>query len=290
LPIVLTIAGSDSGGGAGIQADLKTFEAHGCFGISALAALTAQNTQGVTAIHVPPVDFLQAQLEALFQDFAISAVKMGMLGSADVVRTVAIALRNYLAGKAIPVVLDPVMVSTSGHRLLQADAHAALVDELFPLATALTPNLPEAEALLGHPLPAHTSDAAMLPALHNLRALAPQAAVLLKGGHNPQPDTRQVCDYLLMPDGQLHTYAAPHLTLPQPAHGTGCTLSSAIAANLAHGFALPEAVRRAKAYVWHALRLSPPDVGHGNRPLRHALAGFGPTHPVPDPPALAETL
>ena len=173
---VLTIAGSDSGGGAGIQADLKTFAAHGLHGLSAIAALTAQHTRGVTAVHVPPVAFLRAQIDACFDDFRIGAVKLGMLANKQVIDAVADALERH---RPAFIVLDPVMVATSGARLLEPDALDALRTRLFPLATILTPNIPEAELLLGQRI---DDDAAAEAALEALRALGTQA-LLLKGGH-----------------------------------------------------------------------------------------------------------
>ncbi|KAF1692473.1 bifunctional hydroxymethylpyrimidine kinase/phosphomethylpyrimidine kinase [Pseudoxanthomonas koreensis] len=238
---VLTIAGSDSGGGAGIQADLKTFAAHGVHGLSALAALTAQHTRGVTAVHVPPLDFLDAQIDACFDDFRIGAVKLGMLASADVIEAVARALERH---RPAHVVVDPVMVATSGARLLQEDALHALRTRLLPLATVLTPNLPEAELLLGWKI---DDLAAMSAAAAALRALG-APAVLLKGGHLAGPG--EVVDILADAEGEQRT-AHPRLRLE--AHGTGCTLASAIAANLARGLPLREACAAATGYVHAAL-------------------------------------
>src|SRR5690606_25856609 len=216
---VLTIAGSDSGGGAGIQADLKTFAAHGVHGLSALAALTAQHTRGVTAVHVPPLDFLDAQIDACFEDFRIGAVKLGMLASAEVIEAVARALERH---RAPHVVVDPVMVATSGARLLESAALDALRGRLLPLATVLTPSLPEAELLLGRPIPDLDS---MPQAADALRALG-SPAVLLKGGH--LSGTGEVVDILADAAGQQRT---AHPRLQGEAHGTGCTLASAVAAN-----------------------------------------------------------
>jgi len=239
---VLTIAGSDSGGGAGIQADLKTFAAHGVHGLSALAALTAQHTRGVTGVHVPPTGFLRAQIDACFDDFRIGAVKLGMLASATVIEAVAGALERH---RPPHVVLDPVMVATSGARLLEEDALEALRTRLLPLATVLTPNLPEAELLLGREI---GSLAAMAEAASALRALG-APAVLLKGGH--LPGTGDVVDILVDAEGERRT-AHPRLALD--AHGTGCTLASAVAANLARGLPLREACAAAVDYVHAALR------------------------------------
>ena len=237
----LTIAGSDSGGGAGIQADLKTFAAHGVHGLSVLAALTAQHTRGVTAVHVPPTPFLDAQIDACFEDFRIGAVKLGMLASAEVIETVARALERH---RPPHVVLDPVMVATSGARLLQADALAALRTRLLPLATVVTPNLPEAELLLGHAIGDRT---AMSQAATALRALGAPAA-LLKGGH--LAGNGAVVDILADAQGQQHS---THPRLNVDAHGTGCTLASAIAANLARGLPLRAACTAATDYVHAAL-------------------------------------
>ena len=237
---VLTIAGSDSGGGAGIQADLKTFAAHGLHGLSAIAALTAQNTQGVRAVQVPPPALLRAQIDACFADFRIGAVKLGMLANARVIHAVADALEAH-AAKCV--VLDPVMVASSGARLLQPGALAALQQRLLPLATVLTPNIPEAELLLGHPI---ADGEAAEAALVELLALG-APAVLLKGGHLPG---RKLIDRL--DDGwQLHEFEHPRLRVE--GHGTGCTLASAIAANLALGRKLPEACAAAADYVHGAL-------------------------------------
>ena len=239
---VLTIAGSDSGGGAGIQADLKTFAAHRVHGLSAIAALTAQHTRGVTAVHVPDLGFLRAQIDACFDDFAIGAVKLGMLANAAVIETVADALERH---RPPQVVLDPVMVATSGARLLEPEALAALRARLLPLAGVITPNLPEAELLLGRPIP---DQAAMREAIAGLRAMGANA-VLLKGGH--LRDDGDVVDYLGDDQG-VHAIAHPRLRLE--AHGTGCTLASAVAANLARGRSLRESCVAAADYVHAALR------------------------------------
>ena len=238
----LTIAGSDSGGGAGIQADLKTFAAHRVHGLSAIAALTAQHTRGVSAVHVPDPGFLRAQIDACFDDFRIGAVKLGMLANAAVIDTVAAALEHY---RPAWIVLDPVMVATSGARLLEPDALAALRERLLPLATVITPNLPEAELLLGAAI---GDQAAMRDAIVALRALGAKA-VLLKGGHLPGVD--DVVDYLGDERG-LHAIAHPRLQLE--AHGTGCTLASAVAARLALGQDLHAACDGAADYVHAALR------------------------------------
>lgn len=238
----LTIAGSDSGGGAGIQADLKAFAAHGVHGLSAIAALTAQHTRGVTAVHVPPVEFLRAQIDACFDDFNIGAVKLGMLATAEVIHAVADALQTH---GPVPLVVDPVMVATSGARLLAEDALEALRTRLLPQATVLTPNIPEAELLSGMRI-ASAVDAEQ--ALERLRATGAKA-VLLKGAH--LDEGAQVVDRYRDADGAtLFT----HPRLPIEGHGTGCTLASAVAANLCLGLPAAQATAEAVAYVGRALR------------------------------------
>ncbi len=248
----LTIAGSDSGGGAGIQADLKTFAAHDVHGLSAIAALTAQHTRGVTAVHVPPVAFLRAQIDACFEDFDIGAVKLGMLANARAIHAVADALDHH---RPRALVLDPVMVATSGAKLLEDAALDALRTRLLPLATVITPNIPEAELLLGHAI---ADDEAAEAALVELLALDCRA-VLLKGGHLPGGGA--MVDRF--DDGQaLLEFEHPRLDVE--GHGTGCTLASAIAANLCRGLPLREACASATDYVHGALR-------HARRPgLGHA--------------------
>lgn len=241
-PCALTIAGSDSGGGAGIQADLKTFAAHGVHGLSAIAALTAQHTRGVTAVHVPPVAFLRAQVDACFDDFAIGAVKLGMLADASVIACVA----DALAAHAPPhLVVDPVMVATSGARLLELDALEAVRTLLLPRATVLTPNVPEAELLLGRGI--RTAADADRAASDLLAAGA--RAVLLKGGHLDEGEV--VVD-------RYRDGGAPvdivHPRIAVDGHGTGCTLASAIAAQLCLGHAPADACRLATDYVARALR------------------------------------
>src|SRR5690606_9840270 len=241
-PSALTIAGSDSGGGAGIQADLKTFAAHGVHGLSAIAALTAQHTRGVTAVHVPPVAFLRAQLDACFDDFRIGAVKLGMLATAEVIHAVADALEAH---RPPHVVLDPVMVATSGAKLLADDALDAMRTRLLPLATVLTPNMPEAELLLGHPI---ADAAAAEGALAELRAMGP-AAVLLKGGHLDEGAV--VVDRYADAAGTLRF---EHERRRLDGHGTGCTLASAVAANLCLGLSPRDACAAATDYIATALR------------------------------------
>ncbi|MDV3469078.1 bifunctional hydroxymethylpyrimidine kinase/phosphomethylpyrimidine kinase [Stenotrophomonas sp. C3(2023)] len=239
----LTIAGSDSGGGAGIQADLKAFAAHRVHGLSAIAALTAQNTRGVSAVHVPPIEFLQAQIEACFADFQIHVVKLGMLANAEVIRAVADALERH---RPAHVILDPVMVATSGARLLEESALQAMRERLLPLATLVTPNTPEAELLVGRSI-TDADDAERAAALLLEQGAA---AVLLKGGHLQEGD--RVIDRFY--DG-VSSEEYRHARLPVDAHGTGCTLASAIAAQLCNGLTLANACEAAIDYVARGLRL-----------------------------------
>lgn len=259
---VLTIAGSDSGGGAGIQADLKTFAALGCYGMSAITALTAQNTQGVTAIHGVPPDMLAAQIDAVLNDIGAQAVKIGMLHAPDIVHTVAAAIERH---HMTQVVLDPVMVSATGARLIEAEAVQALVTALFPRASLITPNLDEAALLLGRPVQAVAD---MAPAAQALLALGARA-VLLKGGHLKG---QQVHDLLLVRGAEpLHMCSARLAT--RNLHGAGCTLSSAIAAHLARGLGLSDAVQAARHYVQQALAAGATvQTGEGVGPLNHGFA------------------
>ncbi len=259
---VLSIAGSDSGGGAGIQADLKTFAALGCYGMTAITAITAQNTQGVRAIHGIPPDMLRAQIDAVVEDIGVDAVKIGMLHSPEVVQVVADAIRRH---RLPHVVLDPVMVATSGDRLTTSETVQMLVRELFPLAELVTPNLDEAALLLGRPLAgAHALDAAA-QALLDLGA----PAALLKGGHLPGDD---VVDVLAQAGGRIHRLASQRIATHN-GHGTGCTLSSAIAAHLALGLPLVQAVEAARAYILGAIAAGAAvRTGHGHGPLNHGYA------------------
>jgi len=257
--IALTIAGSDSGGGAGIQADLKTFSALGVYGATVIAALTAQNTRGVSAVLDVPAAFVSAQMDAVFSDLAVGAVKLGMLGNAAVVDAVAQGLARR---REIPVVLDPVMVATSGDRLLTPDAVEALRTRLLPLAVVVTPNIPEAAALLDAP-EAVTEDEMVRQAE---RLLARGAkAVLMKGGHGKAAESAD----LLVTTTAMVRFAAARIDT-RNTHGTGCTLAAAIAAGLAKGQDLTDAVRNAKDYVTAAIsaadRLA---VGHGHGPVHH---------------------
>jgi hydroxymethylpyrimidine/phosphomethylpyrimidine kinase len=257
-PVVLTIAGSDSSGGAGIQADLKTFAALGVYGASAITALTAQNTRGVTALHEVPADFVAAQIDAVFSDLDVAAVKVGMLGNAAIIEAVAAALKRHSARN---VVLDPVMVATSGERLLQSDALDAL-RKLISGVRVLTPNLPEAAALLD--VPPARDEAEMQTQAQKLLALGPRA-VLVKGGHGAGSES---VDILVEAAGSTR-FTAPRIATKNT-HGTGCTLASAVAAGLAKGLPLDEAVRQAKAYVSAAIAAADRlNVGSGRGPLHH---------------------
>jgi hydroxymethylpyrimidine/phosphomethylpyrimidine kinase len=256
----LTIAGSDSGGGAGIQADLKTFAAHGVYGTTAITAVTAQNTLGVTAVVALPADIITAQIEAVASDIGIDAVKTGMLANAAIVEAVAAALDTL----ELPfVVVDPVMIAKSGDRLLEDDAVAAIKSELLRRAFVVTPNIPEAEVLSGMTIatPADAREAA-----RRIHGLGP-GAVIVKGGHLAGPE---VID--LIYDGhQFHELRGPRIE-SRHTHGTGCTFSAAIAANLALGRSLKESAERAKHYVTRAIRHGLA-IGHGHGPLDHFWNG-----------------
>jgi len=259
IPRALTIAGSDSGGGAGIEADLKTFTALRVYGMAALTSITAQNTVAVTGVHDVPPTMVAAQIDAVAQDIGVDAAKTGMLSSAAIVETVADALRR----NEIPnVVVDPVMVAKSGARLLEAGASKALVRLLFPLARLVTPNIPEVEALAGARIRTGGDVAQAARALH---ALGPQY-VLIKGGHL---EDEQAVDYLF--DGRgVQAFAAPRIDTNNT-HGTGCTLSAAVVAGLARGLSVPNAVQAAKEYVTEALKHALA-LGHGHGPLNHFWA------------------
>lgn len=261
-PVMLTIAGSDPSGGAGIQADLKTASALGVYGATVITALTVQNTLGVTGIHPVPIEFITQQHLSVVEDLDVRAVKIGMLGSADVVAAVADVLRSH----PVPfVVLDPVMVATSGDRLVPEDAVAAIRELLLPLATVVTPNVPEAEVLSGLGI---ESEDDLEPVGRALLALGSRH-VLVKGGH--LAGDRSV-DVLVSADGVQHL-AAPRVHTSHT-HGTGCTLSSAIAAYLVRGEQVPVAVEAAKAYLTRALVAGASlEVGRGNGPVDHRVAG-----------------
>ena len=259
MKIALTIAGSDSGGGAGIQADLKTFQQFGVFGTSVIVALTAQNTEGVRAVHRVPTDIVAAQLAALAEDLPPAALKTGMLAEAALVHQVAGAVRGYGWG---PLVVDPVMVSTSGHRLLDADAEAVLRDVLLPLAAVVTPNLDEAAILVGREV---ADVRAMEAAGRRLLELGARAA-LVKGGHLAKGDAVDV----LVTAGGVRRFAHERLDTTST-HGTGCTLSAALAAGLALGRDLERAVEDALDFV-HRAMLAAPGLGRGHGPLNHTVS------------------
>jgi hydroxymethylpyrimidine/phosphomethylpyrimidine kinase len=260
VPKALTIAGSDSGGGAGIQADLKTFSAFRVFGMSVLTAVTAQNSVGVQGVHDLPPAFVALQLDAVLDDFGADAVKIGMLSTAPIVTAVAERLR---ARRPPHVVLDPVMIAKSGDPLLQPDARAALIEALLPLVEVVTPNLHEAAALADMPV---ASEAAMEEAARRIHKRGPRH-VLVKGGHLKEAATD------LLFDGRTFTrFPGPRLDSPNT-HGTGCTFSAAIAAGLAHGRALEPAVREAKAYVTAAIREGF-RAGRGVGALRHFVSAW----------------
>jgi hydroxymethylpyrimidine/phosphomethylpyrimidine kinase len=256
LPIALTIAGSDSGGGAGIQADLKTFHAFGVFGTSAVTAITAQNTLGVSAIHPIPLEVVRAQIDAVAGDLRPAAFKTGMLATASLVATVARAIRDHSLSNYV---LDPVMVATSGDRLLHADAESALAGELLPLATLVTPNLHEAEILTGAPV---TTLEEMRDAARRLVEMGAGAA-LVKGGHLGKGEA---VDLLWDGSSEL-TWRRLRMETPHT-HGTGCTLSAAAAASLARGLPLPESVDLAVDFVARAISTAP-GLGTGHGPVNH---------------------
>jgi hydroxymethylpyrimidine/phosphomethylpyrimidine kinase len=262
IPIALTIAGSDSSGGAGIQADLKTFSAFGVYGASVVTALTAQNTRGVQGVQAVPAPFVAAQVDSVLSDLDVGAIKTGMLADAAIVETVARRLRS---APPLPLVVDPVMVATSGDILLEPDAIGALKGELLPLATLITPNLAEAAVLLGGRVA--ESEAEMHEQARALLALGCRA-VLVKGGHGTGA---QAVDVLADAAGS-ESLTSPRIDTPHT-HGTGCTLSAAVAALLAQGTGLAEAVERAKAYVWRGLQGGRTlGVGRGRGPVDHLFA------------------
>lgn len=264
-PIALTIAGSDSGGGAGIQADIKAISATGGYACSVITALTAQNTLGVTGVMPVPADFISAQFDAVFSDLDVKAVKIGMLGDAQTIKTVAAALRKY---QPAFVVLDPVMVATSGDLLLEQDAVATLISELLPLADVITPNLHEAQALLGRsPKVLPETDTDMKDCAKALLALGCRS-VLLKGGHQ---DGAQAVDYW-QDSESLQTFSAERIATDNT-HGTGCTLSASIASFLAQGLPMSEAIAQAKHYIQGAISHADElEIGAGSGPVHHFFA------------------
>ena len=258
MKTALSIAGSDCSGGAGIQADLKTMTMNGVYAMSAIAALTAQNTTGVTGIFETTPEFLAAQLDAVFTDIYPDAVKIGMVSSSALIEVIADKLHQYGAER---IVVDPVMVATSGSRLLRDDAMQALTEQLLPLAEVVTPNIPEAEILSGLVI----TDAAGMEAAARKISEQYGCSVLCKGGHKVND-----ADDLLWRNGSGKWFRGERIHNPNT-HGTGCTLSSAIASNLAKGYDLETAVRRAKAYISGALAAML-DLGHGSGPMNHAFA------------------
>ena len=259
---VLTIAGSDSGGGAGIQADLKTFAALGCYGMSAITALTAQNTVGVQGIHAVPASFLKAQIQSVMDDIGADALKIGMLHEPGIVEVVAWAIDHY---KIRQVVLDPVMVATSGDRLIAQETVQVLVRELFPRVSVVTPNLDEAQLLLGQPI---ANAQALDAAAQGLLAMGAKA-VLLKGGHLASDE---VVDVLVQAQGPTRRLASSRIP-SRNVHGTGCTLSSAIAAHLALGHGLEDAVVQARTFILSAIEQGAQvQTGQGHGPLNHGFA------------------
>lgn len=257
---VLTIAGSDSGGGAGIQADIKAISANGCFAASAITAVTVQNTLGVEAVHPIPIDILRGQIDAVLSDIGADAIKIGMLHSAEVVDVVAEMIQKYNLSN---VVLDPVMVSTSGHRLIEESAIEHLRKVLIPLARVITPNLPEAEILAGVKI----NSAEEFPAVARQLSQGGKVSVLLKAGH--LTDQRVVDIFYNAEDDTITELPSERIDTPNT-HGTGCTLSSALAATIAQGLPLTEAARAAKDYIDSAIRSGAEySIGHGHGPVNH---------------------
>lgn len=261
VPKAMTIAGSDSGGGAGIQADLKTFSALGVYGSSTLTAITAQNTVGVTMVHEIPIDIIVAQIDAVLSDIGADAVKTGMLASSAIVETVAQEMERHQVSR---LVVDPVMVAKSGDRLLREDAVEALRTRLIPLAAVVTPNIPEAEALTGLKIETDEDVRRAAEAIVQLGA----RAVVVKGGHREGPATDLFYDGV-----RFQEFSAPRIDTVNT-HGTGCTFASAVAAGLAKGLEVVESVELAKDYVTEAIRRSFP-VGHGHGPLHHFYKWWG---------------
>ncbi len=252
VPRCLTIATSDSGGGAGIQADLKTFARLGCHGMSAIVALTAQSTTEVRAVHEAPPEFIRAQLEVLWEDIGVDAAKTGMLFSRTIIETVV----DFLEGHSVSLVVDPVMVAASGAKLLQDDAVSALVERLFPLAAVVTPNLHEACSLAGIPYSEDASRDSLAIALHDLGA----AAVVVTGGHGSEP-----VDWLF--DGRRHVPIPVERFGDEATHGAGCTHSAALAALLARGESLEDAARGAAQVASEAVRAGLTEIGGGSGPV-----------------------
>jgi hydroxymethylpyrimidine/phosphomethylpyrimidine kinase len=267
LARLLIIAGSDSSGGAGIQADIKTASAFGVYAMTAVTAITAQNTTGVTAVHPIPPEVVKKQIIACLSDIGADAIKTGMLADAAIVKVVAETLKEYAPD--VPLVVDPVMVATSGAALLKSSAESALIKKLIPLATLVTPNLPETKRLTGI---ARADRASLTKAARIIREMGAKA-VLIKGGHA----SKATIDDVLVWDHGEDVYGFPRIKT-RHTHGTGCTLASAIAANLAKGFPLPVAVSKAREYVQAAIAAAP-GFGKGHGPLNHMVQWQG--RPVP---------
>ncbi|TVP90415.1 bifunctional hydroxymethylpyrimidine kinase/phosphomethylpyrimidine kinase [Alkalibacterium sp.] len=258
IPQVLTIAGSDSGGGAGIQADLKTFQERDVFGLSVITAVTAQNTLGVQAVHPVPLDSVRNQWDSIFTDFNVSAIKTGMLVNGDYMELMS---EVYSGFTAIPLVIDPVMIAKGGHSLMEETAIQVMKDKLAPLAHVITPNIPEAEALTGIAI---ESKADMLEAAKNLQANGSRN-VVIKGGHALDKDKAE--DLLLLENGERVWLSTERIDT-KDTHGTGCTFSACIAAELGKGQTVEQAVRTAKAYIQAAIK-NGLDIGHGHGPTNH---------------------
>jgi hydroxymethylpyrimidine/phosphomethylpyrimidine kinase len=256
VPVALTIAGSDSGAGAGIQADLKTFASFGVYGVTVITAITAQNTVGIRAVQEIDADVISAQLDAVAEDFAIASLKTGMLSSAAVIEAVAAGIQRR---RLAPVVVDPVMIAKSGDRLLREDAVDALRTKLLPLAAVVTPNIPEAEVLARQPIRTRDDRLAAARRIMELGA----HAVVIKGGHS---EDDPIVDLLVDSRG-IHEYRAARIVTTS-IHGTGCTFSAAVTAGLATGLDLPQAVAQARDYLSRALAAAP-GLGHGHGPLNH---------------------
>ncbi len=260
---VLTIAGSDSGGGAGIQADIKTISACGCYAASAITAVTVQNTVGVEAVHPIPLEIIEGQIEAVLSDIGADAIKVGMMHSSEVVAVVCRLLDKYAIKN---VVIDPVMVATSGHRLIEESAINALKEQLLPRARVITPNIPEAEILAGERI----SDQSQLPALARSLSMGGRVSVLLKAGHLSEDLLTDI--FYNAESDQILELSSPRLTTPNT-HGTGCTLSSAFAAMLARGMGLDDAARAAKEYITSAITSGAQfEIGKGHGPVDHFFA------------------
>ncbi|OOF82097.1 bifunctional hydroxymethylpyrimidine kinase/phosphomethylpyrimidine kinase [Rodentibacter caecimuris] len=260
IPQVLTIAGSDSGGGAGIQADLKTFQMQGVFGTSVVTAVTAQNTQGVFDIHTIPLKTIRSQLQAVKNDFNIASVKIGMLGTPEIIECVAESLQERPFGN---LVLDPVMIAKGGAPLLQPQAVSALIEHLLPLADVITPNLPETEALTGMTI---CDEMSIQKAAKSLQKLGARN-VIIKGGHSLNSQSEQCQDWVLLADGGYFVLESPRFYTPHT-HGTGCTFSACLTAELAKGKPLQSAVKIAKDFITAAIS-HPLNIGHGHGPTNH---------------------